>query len=82
MTVTVVKNQSFLVFHCVNSAISSFEGSIFASNFFANDEHSQRNIRFFFHMCSPYFLSEHCGVDDMMTSRTTWGLACDNILFE
>ena len=51
---------------------------IFASNFFANDEHSQRNIRFF-HMRSPYFLSEYFGLDDKMTSRTTWGLPCDNI---
>ena len=37
---------------------------------------------FFFNMCSPYFLSQYFGLDDKMTSRTTWGLPCNNILFE
>jgi len=33
-------------------------------------------------VCSPYFLSEHFGLDDKMTSRTAWGLDLDNIWFE
>lgn len=38
-----------------------------------------KGISVFFHMCCPYFLSEYFGLDDKMTSRTTWGLPCDNI---
>ena len=33
-----------------------------------------KGISLFFHVWSPYFLSEHFGLDDKMTSRTAWVL--------
>ena len=62
----------------LQSCTTQRQAGIFASKVFANDEHLQKNIGFF-HMCRPYFLSENFGLDDNMTSRTTWGLPCDSI---
>ena len=54
----------------LQSCATQREAGIFATNFFLNDAHSQRNIPFC-HVWSPFFLSEHFGLDERTTSLTT-----------
>ena len=59
----------FIIALWLQSCTTQRQAGIFASKYFANDDHSQRNICFF-HVCSPYFLLKHFGLDDKMTSHT------------